>query len=656
MQRVSVTLRQILDLDVLRRAGVRVVAGAEALERPVRWVHIAEIADIAKLINGGELLLTTGMGIERAASAQRRYLAEIAEAGAVGLVVELGRAFGEIPPAMVQAAAQRGFPLIALERETRYIEVTEAVHRAIISDQYELLRQAEAISRDFTDLILSGANIRQIIERLAEILGNPVVLADAAQHLVELAGRGAVLGLWEEHARLAHTELERGRVHQAGGGFGVWDARRGPGVRDAPGAHGVRDAPGGPGVRDAPGGPGVPGAPGGPGVPGAPGGPGVPGAPGGEDEPKCMWVGIWLRHEEWGRVHVLETDRKLDEITGLVLDRAGAALGLALLSQKDAAHLAGRAGSALLADVLAGRHGSVAEFLRRARSLGVDLTQGRLVALVVEATSLAELARRDALAEEERQRIRLSIADEIRRAARDRQCAALVGLDADRVLAIIAVTGEGPVPPILDDIVEAAVRRIRAGDASLTVTAGAGREVAASSLQRALEEAGEALSFGRKAGEAVSSGQKAGEALSFGQKAGEALSLGQKAGERRIVHHFAELGTYQLLVRLAQDPELARFVEAELSPLLEHDARSRAKLMPTLRSYLEHAGHKAQTVRALRVQRRTLYARLARIERILRRDLDTQDTRTRLTLAIQALDLLQDRDSSGRVFRKSGWA
>ena len=599
MQRVSVTLRQILDLDVLRRAGVRVVAGAEALERPVRWVHIAEIADIAKLINGGELLLTTGMGIERAASAQRRYLAEIAEAGAVGLVVELGRAFGEIPPAMVQAAAQRGFPLIALERETRYIEVTEAVHRAIISDQYELLRQAEAISRDFTDLILSGANIRQIIERLAEILGNPVVLADAAQHLVELAGRGAVLGLWEDHARLAHTELERGRVHQAGGGFGVWDARRGPGVRDAPGAHGVRDAPGGPGV---------------------------PGAPGGEDEPKCMWVGIWLRHEEWGRVHVLETDRKLDEITGLVLDRAGAALGLALLSQKDAAHLAGRAGSALLADVLAGRHGSVAEFLRRARSLGVDLTQGRLVALVVEATSLAELARRDALAEEERQWIRLSIADEIRRAAWDRQCAALVGLDADRVLAIIAVTGEGPVPPILDDIVEAAVRRIRAGDASLTVTAGAGREVAASSLQRALEEAVEALSFGRN------------------------------AGERRIVHHFAELGTYQLLVRLAQDPELARFVEAELSPLLEHDARSRAKLMPTLRSYLEHAGHKAQTVRALRVQRRTLYARLARIERILRRDLDTQDTRTRLTLAIQALDLLQDRDSSGRVFRKSGWA
>jgi PucR family transcriptional regulator, purine catabolism regulatory protein len=556
---VSVTLRQVLDLDVLRRAGPRVVAGADRLDRPVRWVHVAEIADIAALINGGELLLTTGMGIDRTPGAQRRYMAEIAAAGAAGLVVELGRVFGEIPAAMVATARQYDFPLIALERETRYVEVTEAVHRAIISDQYELLRQAEAISRDFTDLILSGAGIRQVVERLAEILGNPVVLADAAQQVVELAGRGAVLGLWEEHARLAHHEVSRGRVHRAEG----------------------------------------------------------------DPLPACMWVGIWLRHEAWGRVHVLETDRTLDEITGLVLDRAGAALGLVLLSQKDAAHLAGRAGSALLADVLAGRHGSAAEFGRRARSLGVDLTQGRLVALVVEATSLAELARRNALAEEERQRIRLAIADEIRRAADERQCAALVGMDADRVLAIIAVTGPDPVAPILDDIVAAARRRIPADDASLTVLAGAsremtgaGRDVAAGALQRALGEAAEAVSFGRK------------------------------AGGHRAVHHFGQLGIYQLLVRLAQDPELARFVDAELSPLLEHDARSRAKLMPTLRAYLDHAGHKARTVQVLRVQRRTLYARLARIERILGRDLGAQDTRTRLTLAIQALDLLTDRDSA----------
>src|ERR1700722_13273296 len=73
--------------------------------------------------------------------------------------------------------------------------------------------------------------------------------------------------------------------------------------------------------------------------------------------------------------------------------------------------------------------------------------------------------------------------------------------------------------------------------------------------------------------------------------------------------------------------------------------------MPTLRAYLDHAAHKARTVQALRVQRRTLYAWRPRIEAILGRDLDTQDTPTRLTLAIQAPDLLADRDSGiGTVY------
>jgi purine catabolism regulator len=245
---MSVTVREVLELDVLRKAGARVVAGADGLDRPLRWVHIAEIADIASLIKGGELLLTTGMGIDSSPAAQRRYMTEIADAGAVGLVVELGRMFTSLPPAMVQVAQRRGFPLIALERATRYIEVTEAVHRAIVSDQYTLLRQAEEISRDFTDLILEGAGIGEIVARLASILGNAVVLEDAAGNLIEQAGR---VRLWEDHARLPHTSAASGRVQQSS---------------------------------------------------------------------SCVWVSIWLRHQMWGRVHVLETGRPLDEITRLVLD------------------------------------------------------------------------------------------------------------------------------------------------------------------------------------------------------------------------------------------------------------------------------------------------------------------------------------------------
>src|SRR5690606_29201365 len=53
------TVRDILHLPVLADAMTEVLAGGERLDTPVRWVHVNETLDAAKLLNGGELLLTT---------------------------------------------------------------------------------------------------------------------------------------------------------------------------------------------------------------------------------------------------------------------------------------------------------------------------------------------------------------------------------------------------------------------------------------------------------------------------------------------------------------------------------------------------------------------------------------------------------------------
>ena len=53
----SLTVAEILALDVVQRASPLVLAGAEHLDRPVRWVHISEQPDIADYLKGSELLL-----------------------------------------------------------------------------------------------------------------------------------------------------------------------------------------------------------------------------------------------------------------------------------------------------------------------------------------------------------------------------------------------------------------------------------------------------------------------------------------------------------------------------------------------------------------------------------------------------------------------
>ena len=57
------TVAELLQLDVFRRGSPRVVAGADRLGAPVRWVHVLELADAAHLLQGGELVLTTGIAL-----------------------------------------------------------------------------------------------------------------------------------------------------------------------------------------------------------------------------------------------------------------------------------------------------------------------------------------------------------------------------------------------------------------------------------------------------------------------------------------------------------------------------------------------------------------------------------------------------------------
>jgi purine catabolism regulator len=109
----------------------------------------------------------------------------------------------------------------------------------------------------------------------------------------------------------------------------------------------------------------------------------------------------------------------------------------------------------------------------------------------------------------------------------------------------------------------------------------------------------------------------------------------------KVVERFDDLGVLRLLASLAKGPELARYIEDELGPLLQHDAEATNPLLPTLRAYLSCDGNKTQAAQTLFVQRRTLYYRLERITAILGRSLDDPDARQALVFAVRGHDLLQ---------------
>jgi purine catabolism regulator len=100
------------------------------------------------------------------------------------------------------------------------------------------------------------------------------------------------------------------------------------------------------------------------------------------------------------------------------------------------------------------------------------------------------------------------------------------------------------------------------------------------------------------------------------------------------------LDTDLLLWRLRDHSDLAAFVDRAIGPLRDHDNRSKPPLLPTLETYLAHAGRKAETARELHLNRQTLYNRLARIGELLGTDLDDPQTVLALSLALRARRLV----------------
>jgi purine catabolism regulator len=209
------TVRSILGLPVLREAGPRLLGGEQALDHPVRWVHVSEVLDISGLLSGGELVLTTGLELEKAPGLTESFIRSLEEAGAAGLIVEIIGNRTRSLEALRLAALGTALPVIVVEQRVRFVQITEIVHRMIVAEQLERVERARDVHEAFTVLSLESAGTEQVVERAAAMIGAPVVLEDLA-HLV-LAYSAGKLGTtellddWERRSRTTPSAPETSR-------------------------------------------------------------------------------------------------------------------------------------------------------------------------------------------------------------------------------------------------------------------------------------------------------------------------------------------------------------------------------------------------------------------------------------------------------------
>jgi purine catabolism regulator len=199
--------------ELLQGVDVRLLTGAEAVDLPVRWVHISELQNPTPWLSGGELLLSTGMLLD-SPEQQREFVARLADHQLAGLGFGVGFRHQQVPPALLEEAADRDFPVFEVPYEVPFIAITEAAFTKLVNEQYAVLRRAIAAHERLERIVLSERGLEALAATLSTLIGAAVLVFDArGEPLVERAFRRPVEG--ETVLALTAELCDRGRRREA---------------------------------------------------------------------------------------------------------------------------------------------------------------------------------------------------------------------------------------------------------------------------------------------------------------------------------------------------------------------------------------------------------------------------------------------------------
>lgn len=220
----TLSVRQVLMLERVLAGEPEVVAGAGQLDRAVRWVHVAEAADVGVMLSGGEMVLTTGVLLAGDDDKQAEYIQSLHRAEAAAVVLGLGRAFPAPPDAMRRAAERCGLPMVVLHRPFPFAELTEEVQARLVRRKFAAVSMSEAVRTALTGLITAGAPLQHLLDEIAHHSGCPVVVTNLAHRVLATAGERSavddVLRDWERIARQAGGSEGDGWIRAELGGRG----------------------------------------------------------------------------------------------------------------------------------------------------------------------------------------------------------------------------------------------------------------------------------------------------------------------------------------------------------------------------------------------------------------------------------------------------
>ncbi|WNG87524.1 PucR family transcriptional regulator [Mycobacterium sp. ITM-2016-00317] len=167
-----------LELDVL--------SGRDGLSRAVTWTHVAEIPDAAQWLEGGELLLTVGLGIPTEPEAQVAYLEALAKVKASCLGI--GHRAPPLSDDLLKAGDDLALPIVRVGVQVPFARISRIVAAGNLDLSQSRLALQIRILESLRWWSEADVDTRSVFDRLESVTGFDI-------YVVDKAGRPALPGM-----------------------------------------------------------------------------------------------------------------------------------------------------------------------------------------------------------------------------------------------------------------------------------------------------------------------------------------------------------------------------------------------------------------------------------------------------------------------------
>ncbi len=219
-----ITVEQVLHLEGLGLETV--VPGDTSL--PVAWVAASELTDPTPYLNGGEILLFTGLNSPTSRSSWQEYVGRLVRRGVVALGLGLGEelVLERVPPELEAAVEGTGLTLFSVPQETPFLGIIQAVAALRSAEERAALERSLAHQRALTRAATASGGSAQVLRALAGLLpGSWAAVCTAEGNIRDRSAPGSPplpsnLDLGQLLARLRGAGL-RGSLSESGPHGGV---------------------------------------------------------------------------------------------------------------------------------------------------------------------------------------------------------------------------------------------------------------------------------------------------------------------------------------------------------------------------------------------------------------------------------------------------